>query len=230
MVFLEENEERIISDSEDWADCDSIPFASSKKDECQFQGRESNVFLRKRSWLRDSKRELPMNEKSSNHQCQLEKDSRPALQENDTSSAPVPGLSWEVDLSTSKASFRSCSRKLAKHSFLDRDPSVLDARLERETKVNRDIGLKPSTTDPQGKQAGETRKVTMCKRDDGATVITASHKHEKTRDEPVKVKGNDGWGNNFVRLNLKVRACVMCMIFPIWMTDASHIRFAEIQQ
>lgn len=201
MAFLEDNEERIVSDSEDWAEYDSNPFSSSKKDE----GEERNVFLRDRSWLKDRRRELYIGEKRSKYQCQLDKDSSPPFQENDTSNTPVPGLSWEVDLSRSKATVRSCSRKIAKHSFLDKDPKVLDAKLERERSVNVDFGVKPSAAVfPQGKQAAEASAVRMCTREDGATVITASHKKADNRDDPVKVKGNNGWGNNFVRLNLKV--------------------------
>jgi hypothetical protein len=70
----------------------------------------------------------------------------------------------------------------------------------------------------------------MCTREDGATVITASHNQGKSRDDPVKVKGNNGWGNNFVRLNLKVCDRVIYASSLFCITDMSNTWLPEIQQ
>lgn len=211
MKLLGDDEERIVSDSEDWADYESLSFVSSKEVAFQTQGVEPNVFLRKNSRVKVSTQKQSHIRGGSDDVCQPREDS--AHQEDAKDCVPTLGLSWEVDVSKSKTSNTRGSRKIAKHSFLDKDPSILDAKLRRERKNKREIVVEARGSVVPGDRlqariAREASTIRMHKRDDGATVITASHNGDNNREEPVKVKGNEGWGNNFVRLNLKVRCFI----------------------
>lgn len=118
---------------------------------------------------------------------------------------------WEVDQTSNGLNNRATNtseKRLAGLSFLNRpfkiaksfkgSPEGLEVvQTEVEGENQNSLGgvCKPST-------------VRIHSRDDGTTVITASHQ-QKDKNDSKRSKGNAGWGKNFVRLNLKVSSIRM---------------------
>jgi hypothetical protein len=83
----------------------------------------------------------------------------------------------------------------------------------RSFKISKNVKV-PSKSKPREGRANECNasashgvsknsNVRINTRGDGAMVITSSHS-KKDQEESKRAKGNNGWGNNFIRLNLKV--------------------------
>lgn len=109
----------------------------------------------------------------------------------------------EVELTPSSCNSNLVENKVVGSSFLDRPYKKLrDAKISSNTHSTKSICDKEiSKVLPE---LSEKSNIRINSREDGTTVITSSHPG-RDQEASRRPKGNSGWGNNFVRLNLKVR-------------------------
>lgn len=158
----------------------------------------TNMFLRTRA-MDTSRRPLSQNRASRKF---FTVSKRPNEVQDMVESQELQNVcSWQVDLTSRVCSKGSVvgQKRMGGSSFMDRSFKIpTNVRLPEagvESKTMEQLGNR----DPAAKQSN----VRINSREDGTTVITASH-HQRDEHQSKRVKGNKGWGNNFVRLNLKV--------------------------
>jgi len=201
---------QVLSDSEDWVGFEAQSVVhTAENDDCNVQARNSNSFLRRGKPARPrgagrstfSRKLFIGQPKCTELQAEIDQPSG-----NDQKSP------WDADI-TEHACHRVNSqvqmKRVAAPSFLDKPIKALKPAFEpcspRNVNETNSVQDKIAIGKNEFDEKPSTHVTTLNTRDDGATIITASYKKiEQPLSYSKKVKDNIGWGNNFVRINLKV--------------------------
>ena len=213
-TFSVVNEEisEVVSDAEDWNGGEggggiSHYLPTLEEMDSGDSKPRTNMFLRTRT-MDTSRRPLSQNS-ASRKLFTVSK--RPNEVQDVVESQELQNVcSWQVDLTSTVCSNGSVAgqKRMGGSSFMDRSFKIpTNVRLP-------EAGVESKTREQLSNNRGPAAKqsnVRINSREDGTTVITASH-HQRDEQQSKRVKGNKGWGNNFVRLNLKVRMTHIDMV------------------
>ena len=199
----------VLSDAEDWDGDDVVRGESHYLPTTEQDTNESkpntNLFLRtgvlstsrRRSALGTTARKFDSGPKLKS-----------AVQDSTATHQDIQKLcSWEIDLAPAVEvkEFASGEKRIAQYSFVGRSfklpKDVPSKRKPEKSKSEMTWANECNASSSHG--ISQNSNVRVNTREDGAMVITSSHS-KKDQEESKRAKGNNGWGNNFVRLNLKV--------------------------
>lgn len=201
----DDNVSIVVSDTEDWGGDEVVRevlhYLPTTEQDISESKPSTNIFLRS---------------------SELKSRKSPTLGPSARKLKPVPKLKTEVPSSPAmpQKMQKLCSWEVDLASRVERKGHVTDGkRLLGSSFVGRSFKVPKNVTAPSEGEPGDTSaqqcnegsslgvskdsNIRINSREDGTTVVTASH-NQREQEEPKRVKGNMGWGNNFVRLDLKV--------------------------